>query len=93
LRAIELAILTFDRVDGVVINHGVLSPMTRLENASIDEWKKHYDVNFFSALALVSWEQHVRHGICADTLQDEGSNPPSPGQDGPDCVCVLRGRD
>jgi NAD(P)-dependent dehydrogenase (short-subunit alcohol dehydrogenase family) len=63
LRAIELAILTFDRVDGVVINHGVLSPMTRLENASIDEWKKHYDVNFFSALALVSWEQHVRHGV------------------------------
>jgi NAD(P)-dependent dehydrogenase (short-subunit alcohol dehydrogenase family) len=63
LRAIELAILTFDRVDGVVINHGMLSPMTRLENASIEEWKKHYDVNFFSALALVSRQQHVCHGI------------------------------
>ncbi len=30
--------------------------MTRLEDASIDEWKKLYDANFFSALALVSRE-------------------------------------
>jgi hypothetical protein len=29
--------------------------MTRIENASIEEWKKLYDANFFSALALVSW--------------------------------------
>jgi len=48
----ELAILTFGRIDGVVVNHGVLSPMTRLENSSIEEWKKLYDANFFSALAL-----------------------------------------
>lgn len=61
-RATELAILTFDRVDGVVINHGMLSPMTRIENASIEEWKKLYDANFFSALALVSRQQHFRHG-------------------------------
>ncbi|KAK4145378.1 uncharacterized protein C8A04DRAFT_10755 [Dichotomopilus funicola] len=53
-RVKELAILTFGQIDGVVINHGVLSPMTRIENASIEEWKKLYDANFFSALALVS---------------------------------------
>ncbi len=53
----ELAILTFGRIDGVVVNHGVLSPMTRLENASVEEWKKLYDANFFSALALVSRHQ------------------------------------
>ncbi|KAL2142439.1 hypothetical protein VTI28DRAFT_1148 [Corynascus sepedonium] len=51
-RATELAILTFGRIDGVVVNHGVLSPMTRIENASIEEWKKLYDANLFSALAL-----------------------------------------
>ncbi len=28
--------------------------MTRIENASVEEWKKLYDANFFSALALVS---------------------------------------
>lgn len=53
-RVKELAMLTFGRIDGVVINHGVLSPMTRIEDASIEEWKKLYDANFFSALALVS---------------------------------------
>ncbi len=53
----ELAILTFGRIDGVVVNHGVLSPMTRLENSSVEEWKKLYDANFFSALALVSRQQ------------------------------------
>ncbi|KAK4125035.1 NAD(P)-binding protein [Parathielavia appendiculata] len=51
-RATELAILTFGKIDGVVVNHGVLSPMTRIENASVEEWKKLYDANFFSALAL-----------------------------------------
>ncbi|KAK3298251.1 uncharacterized protein B0H64DRAFT_70125 [Chaetomium fimeti] len=48
----ELAVLTFGKIDGVVVNHGMLSPMTRLENASVEEWKKLYDANFFSALAL-----------------------------------------
>jgi NAD(P)-dependent dehydrogenase (short-subunit alcohol dehydrogenase family) len=37
----------------VVVNHGVLSPITRLEKASVKEWKEHFDVNFFSSLALV----------------------------------------
>ncbi|KAK4242008.1 hypothetical protein C8A03DRAFT_29749 [Achaetomium macrosporum] len=58
-RATELAILTFGRIDGVVVNHGVLSPMTRIENASVEEWKKLYDANFFSALALV--KETIRH--------------------------------
>jgi len=53
-KAIQLAIERWGRLDGVVINHGALSPMARLADASIEEWKKLYDVNFFSALALVS---------------------------------------
>jgi NAD(P)-dependent dehydrogenase (short-subunit alcohol dehydrogenase family) len=52
-KATNLAIKAFGQLDGVVINHGVLSPIARLEHASIDEWKKLYDVNLFSALALV----------------------------------------
>lgn len=46
--------LTFGRLDGVVVNHGVLSPITRLADSSVEEWKKLYDANLFSALALVS---------------------------------------
>ncbi|TDZ35937.1 putative oxidoreductase [Colletotrichum spinosum] len=48
----EVAVEKFGRIDGVVINHGVLEPVTRLENASIEDWKKAYDVNVFSGLAL-----------------------------------------
>ncbi|GAB1312165.1 Benzil reductase ((S)-benzoin forming) IRC24 [Madurella fahalii] len=51
-RVTELAILTFGRIDGVVVNHGALSPMTRIEHASVEEWKQLYDANLFSALAL-----------------------------------------
>jgi len=51
---VDVAIRAFGHVDGVVINHGVLSPIARLEDASLDEWKKLFDVNLFSALALVS---------------------------------------
>ncbi|ROT41000.1 NAD(P)-binding protein [Sodiomyces alkalinus F11] len=49
----ELAVKAFGRIDGVVINHGVLTPVTRLENASVEEWRKAYDINVFSGLALV----------------------------------------
>ncbi|KAK3393037.1 NAD(P)-binding protein [Podospora didyma] len=49
----NLAVKTFGKIDGVAINHGIVTPMTRIENSSIDEWKALYDVNFFSALALV----------------------------------------
>ncbi|KAH6683679.1 short-chain dehydrogenase [Plectosphaerella plurivora] len=49
----ELAVKTFGRIDGLVINHGVLNPMSRLENASIDEWKENYNINVFSGLALI----------------------------------------
>jgi NAD(P)-dependent dehydrogenase (short-subunit alcohol dehydrogenase family) len=53
-KATNLAIKSFGQLDGVVINHGVLSPISRLEHASIEDWKKLYDVNLFSALALAS---------------------------------------
>ncbi|KLU83121.1 short-chain dehydrogenase [Magnaporthiopsis poae ATCC 64411] len=49
----ELAVKTFGRIDGLVINHGTLSPLARLENANIDEWKKAFDINLFSGVALV----------------------------------------
>ncbi|KAK3383582.1 hypothetical protein B0T24DRAFT_688130 [Lasiosphaeria ovina] len=48
----KLAIKSFGKIDGVVINHGVLHPMTRIEKSSIDEWKELFDANLFSALAL-----------------------------------------
>ncbi|KAK0668611.1 putative oxidoreductase [Cercophora samala] len=48
----ELALLHFHQINAVIINHGALSPMTRIANSSIDDWKALFDANFFSALAL-----------------------------------------
>ncbi|KAK4674330.1 hypothetical protein QC763_119570 [Podospora pseudopauciseta] len=48
----ELTLLHFHHINAVIINHGALSPMTRVANSSIDDWKALFDANFFSALAL-----------------------------------------
>lgn len=49
----QLAVKTFGKIDGLVINHGTLSRLERLENTSIEEWKRAFDINFFSSVALV----------------------------------------
>ncbi|KAM7208920.1 hypothetical protein V8F20_000798 [Naviculisporaceae sp. PSN 640] len=51
-RVTELAIQSFGRIDGVIINHGVLMPIARIADASIEEWKSLFDANFFSAVAI-----------------------------------------
>jgi len=53
-RAAELATSEFGQIDGLVINHGLLSPVTRIANSKVEEWKKSFDINFFSAIELVS---------------------------------------
>ncbi|KAJ4388491.1 hypothetical protein N0V85_007496 [Neurospora sp. IMI 360204] len=52
-RAVELALLSYGKLDSVVVNHGVIDPIARLADASIEDWKKCYDVNVFSALSIV----------------------------------------
>lgn len=49
----ELAVRSFGRLDGIVVNHGVLSPMKRIADSTVEDWKNIYDANLFSALALV----------------------------------------
>ncbi|KJR89739.1 short chain dehydrogenase reductase [Sporothrix schenckii 1099-18] len=49
---VDLAVSTWGRLDGVVINHGALTPVQRLADADLDAWKRLYDINVFSALAL-----------------------------------------
>jgi NAD(P)-dependent dehydrogenase (short-subunit alcohol dehydrogenase family) len=53
-KIIELAIDRFGQIDSIVANAGVLEPVDRIELAAIDEWKKLFDVNFFSIVSLVS---------------------------------------
>ncbi|KAI1825010.1 short-chain dehydrogenase [Xylaria intraflava] len=47
------AVKAFGRIDGLVVNHGSLSPITRICDSDVEEWRRAYDVNVFSAVALV----------------------------------------
>lgn len=49
----ELAVKTYGRLDGLVVNHGALSPMKRIADSTPEEWSKLYDANLFSAVAFV----------------------------------------
>ncbi|KAI1392543.1 NAD(P)-binding protein [Hypoxylon trugodes] len=50
---ISSTLKSFGRIDGIVVNHGVLTPITKIFESSVEEWKHAYDINFFSALALI----------------------------------------
>lgn len=52
-KAVDLTIKEFGRLDGLVINHGMLSPVTRVGDSDVEAWKDNFDVNFFSGIALV----------------------------------------
>ncbi|KAM0714431.1 hypothetical protein Q7P37_010218 [Cladosporium fusiforme] len=51
-KAVLLAQERFQKLDGVIVNHGVLDPVKRVANSLADEWRSAFDVNFFSAVAL-----------------------------------------
>jgi len=50
--AIGKSIETWGKLDGVIVNAGILSIGT-VANSNIDEWKRSYDVNFFSVVSLI----------------------------------------
>ncbi|KAL1589351.1 hypothetical protein WHR41_01945 [Cladosporium halotolerans] len=51
-KAVALAEKRFQKLDGLIVNHGVLDPVKRVANSLADEWRSAFDVNFFSAVAL-----------------------------------------
>lgn len=55
--AIEETLLSFGRIDGLIVNHGVVAPVTRIVRAELDDWRKGFDINFFSAVEFVSAPQ------------------------------------
>lgn len=52
-KAHELAESTWKRVDGVIVNHGILDPVKRIGQTEADAWRYCFDVNVFSAISLV----------------------------------------
>lgn len=52
-KAAQAALTRWGQIDAVVVNHGVLDPVKRVAEADAKEWRDAFDVNFFSAVALV----------------------------------------
>ncbi|KAI0019102.1 short-chain dehydrogenase [Xylariomycetidae sp. FL0641] len=51
-KIISSAVKAFGKIDGIVINHGTLSPIGKIADADPEEWRRAYNINFFSALGL-----------------------------------------
>jgi NAD(P)-dependent dehydrogenase (short-subunit alcohol dehydrogenase family) len=52
---VDKAIARFGKVDSLIINHGVLDPVRKVGDATGQDWKTCFDINFFSAIDLVRW--------------------------------------
>lgn len=53
-KAVDLALASFGRLDGLVLNHGVLGQVGKIADADPEQWKQGFDVNFISLVAFVS---------------------------------------
>ena len=52
-QAVDLAVTSFGRLDGIVVNHGAVEPVEKVVDANLGEWKHAFDLNVFSAIAMV----------------------------------------
>ena len=53
-KAVDLAVSSFGRLDGLILNHATLGPVGRIADSDPEAWKNGFDVNFFSMVAFVS---------------------------------------
>ncbi|RDK46547.1 NAD(P)-binding protein [Aspergillus phoenicis ATCC 13157] len=52
-KAVDLALKSFGRLDGMVLNHGMLGQVGKVKDADFEQWKHGFDVNFISLVAFV----------------------------------------
>lgn len=53
-QVVDTCVAKFGRIDSIIANAGVLEPVQKVGLAEIAEWKRLFDINFFSVVALVS---------------------------------------
>ncbi|KAL8840306.1 MAG: hypothetical protein Q9170_001390 [Blastenia crenularia] len=53
-KAVDLAVSKWGKLDGMVLNHGVLGPVDRIANNKSEEWSRCFDVNLFSSIAFIT---------------------------------------
>lgn len=54
-KAVDLALEQWGRIEGIVVNHAVATPISTVADCDVEEWRKAFDIIFFSAVALVSF--------------------------------------
>ena len=52
-KAHDLATSTWNRLDGIIVNHGILAPVKKVAHSEAEEWRNLFDVNVFSAISMV----------------------------------------
>ncbi|KAI0435687.1 short-chain dehydrogenase [Xylaria telfairii] len=78
LDVVAWALRTFGKIDGVIVNHSTLSPITKIFHSDAEAWRRAFDVNFFSAVALVKEaipELRKSHGRVIFVSSGASSNP------------------
>ena len=56
-KVVESALENFGKLDGLILNHGMMDPVMKIGTSDIEGWRKLFDVNFFSLVAFVSIER------------------------------------
>ncbi len=53
--AVSRGLEKYKSIDGVILNAGVLEPLGNIvsKDVSLDQWKQHFDVNFFSLVSAL----------------------------------------
>ncbi|RJE27109.1 short-chain dehydrogenase [Aspergillus sclerotialis] len=52
-KAVDVALKSFGRLDGLVLNHGMLGQVASIAEADLEQWKQGFDVNFISLVAFI----------------------------------------
>ncbi|KAJ7228589.1 hypothetical protein GGX14DRAFT_613726 [Mycena pura] len=54
VHAVDQGVKKFSSIDGLILNAGTLEPLCRIgDETSLDQWKNHFDVNFFSLVTAL----------------------------------------
>lgn len=53
-KAADIVKSKFGQLDGIIVNHGVLEPVKKVADVEVEDWRKLFDINVFSAVAMVS---------------------------------------
>lgn len=52
--SVRVAVEKYKHLDGVILNHGILGQVAKVEKADLQQWTYGFNVNFFTLVAFVS---------------------------------------